>query len=139
VLEAEATGAAEQAEAGVSLSGLRVLVVDDEPLAGVGARRALSDVDVVAVTSAAEALARVRAGEHYDRILCDVMMPEMSGPELYAELGRIAPELQRRVVFMTGGAFTDSARAFVEAWHGPMIFKPFERAALRRLLHDPVA
>jgi CheY-like chemotaxis protein len=114
-------------------------VVDDEPLAGVGARRALSDVKVVAVTSAAEALERLRAGEQYDRILCDVMMPEMSGPELYAELGRIAPELQRRVVFMTGGAFTESAKAFVEGWRGPLIFKPFERAALRRLLHDPVA
>lgn len=127
------------AEAEVSLRGLRILVVDDEPLVGVTVKRALNGGEVTFVTSAAEALERVRCGETYDRILCDVMMPEMSGPELYEALGKVAPELQRRVIFMTGGTFTEGASFFVEGWRGPMIHKPFESAALRRFIHEAVA
>ena len=110
----------------MSLRGLRVLVVDDEPLVGATVERALAEGEVTFVTSAAEALERIRGGEAYDRILCDVMMPEMSGPELYEVLGRVSPEHQRRLAFMTGGAFTEGAVAFVDTWRGPMI-----RQALR--------
>jgi len=120
----------------VSLRGLRILVVDDEPLVGATVERALSEGEVTSVQSAAEALERIERGESYDRILCDVMMPEMSGPELYLALGRLAPDLQRRVVFMTGGAFTEGAQAFVNSWRGPLIHKPFESAVLRRFIYE---
>jgi CheY-like chemotaxis protein len=110
--------------------------VDDEPLVGTVVRRAVPDGEVTAVTSATEALARVQSGERFDRILCDVMMPEMSGPELYQAL---PPSLRPRVIFMTGGAFTDGGTSFIEAWRGPLLAKPFETSTLRRLLHDAIA
>jgi signal transduction histidine kinase/CheY-like chemotaxis protein len=117
------------------LPGLRVLVVDDEPLLGDVVRRAIPEVDVTSVTSAADALERLQGGARYDRILCDVMMPGMSGPELYETLPR---EVRDRVIFMTGGAFTDLGCGFVERWRGPLLMKPFESATLRRMLHAPV-
>jgi signal transduction histidine kinase len=120
-------------EVPVRLEGVRVLVVDDEPLVGTVVRRALPEGEVTAVTSASEALARVRRGEQFDRILCDVMMPEMSGPELFNAL---PPSMRPLVIFMTGGAFTHGGASFVEGWRGPLLPKPFETTALRRLLHD---
>jgi len=133
----EAEGAGEHGE--VSLAGLRVLVVDDEPLVGTTVSRALADCEIAVAAGGAEALERVRRGESWDWILCDVMMPAMSGPDLYLELARVAPHLQRRLIFMTGGAFSEGAVGFLEGWSGPVVHKPFDTPALRRLLHVPLA
>ena len=115
----------------------RLLVIDDEPLVGQMVARSLShDAQVVPTTSAREALALLRRGERFDRILCDLMMPEMSGPELHAELARTSPQLLPALIFMTGGAFTDGARRFAETWRGPLLEKPIDADALRRILHD---
>jgi CheY-like chemotaxis protein len=54
------------------------------------------------------------------------MMPVMTGMELYDELGRVAPEQRERVVFLTGGAFTASARAFLGRVPNPRLEKPFD-------------
>src|SRR5262249_31119297 len=61
----------------------RVLVVDDEPLIGSGLRMALAEHDVVTTTNPAEALAWIHDGRRFDVILCDLMMPVMSGMDLY--------------------------------------------------------
>ena len=115
----------------------RVLVIDDEPLVGQMVARALRhDAQVVPITSAREALALLQRGERFDRILCDLMMPEMSGPELHAELVRSSPQLLPTLAFMTGGAFTEGARRFAASWQGPLLEKPLDQDVLRRLLHD---
>ncbi|TMB29249.1 MAG: response regulator, partial [Deltaproteobacteria bacterium] len=58
----------------------RVLVVDDEPMVGSSIRRLLGrDHDVVVVQSGKDAVAKIAAGERYDVILCDLLMPEMTG------------------------------------------------------------
>jgi CheY-like chemotaxis protein len=122
------------------LEGLKLLVVDDEPLVGQAVSRALgSEVEVVLTTGARQALELLRGGQEFDRILCDLMMPGMSGPELHAELARVAPHQLSRMVFMTGGAFTDGARAFAEQWRGPLLEKPLDQESLRRLLQERVA
>ncbi len=109
----------------------RVLIVDDEPLVGVALSRVLgNDHDVVAVTRAAEALARIDRGERYDAILCDLMMPEVTGMELHRELTARHPDASRRVVFVTGGAFTPEARAFLDRVPNPRVDKPVDRANL---------
>ena len=85
----------------------RILVVDDEPMLGTAVRRMLSaEHEVLAVTSARDAIERVFKGERFDIILCDLMMPEVTGMDLHAELVRFAPEQAEKMVFMTGGAFT---------------------------------
>jgi CheY-like chemotaxis protein len=116
----------------VASKRVRVLVVDDEPAVGRSIQALLApEVDVVHITRAVDALAKVADGERYDAVLCDLMMPEMSGVELFFELQRRQPALARRVVFLTGGAFTDQARDFLAATVHPPLEKPFSEAALR--------
>jgi PAS domain S-box-containing protein len=113
----------------------RVLVIDDEPLVGEAVARALSDDgDVQVETEAQQALARIGAGERFDLVLCDLMMPVMTGMDLYAEVVRTAPMLAGRFVFMTGGAFTPRARAFLASVVNPCLEKPLDMGKLRSLV-----
>ena len=114
--------------------GARVLVVDDEPLVGRAVSRVLAPRHEVAVaTSGAEALALVQAGHVFDLVLCDLMMPGMSGMELYRTVSELAPDVAERFVFLTGGAFTLEADAFLSSTPVERIIKPFDSAALRLL------
>jgi len=109
----------------------RVLVVDDEPMIGRAVQLMLEDVhDVVPLVSARDALEHIARGEEYDAVVCDLMMPEMTGMDLYTELSRGWPEVARRVVFLTGGAFTPRARKFLESVPNGRLEKPFEGPAL---------
>jgi PAS domain S-box-containing protein len=109
----------------------RVLVVDDEPLIGKSVQLLLSTRhDVVPLTSAREAYDRLMSGERWDAVLCDLMMPEMTGMDLYERVEKRAPELARRMVFLTGGAFTPRARAFLERARNPRVEKPFDEETL---------
>jgi signal transduction histidine kinase len=108
----------------------RVLVLDDEPTVARSVARGLQSLhEVTVLTSAQEALRRVRAGESWDVILCDVMMPEMTAMDLEDALARDRPELVARLVYVTGGAFTDRSREFLAS--RPHLEKPAELAALR--------
>jgi signal transduction histidine kinase len=109
----------------------RILVVDDEPVVCSSLERLLaSDGEVVAITSAREAMARIREGERFDVILCDVMMPEMDAPALHSELLLFAPEQAERMVFVTGCAFTTRARDFLDQVPNERLSKPFDISAL---------
>ncbi len=113
----------------------RILVVDDEKLVVNVVRRVLSkDHEVVATMSAKEALALCVAGESFDLILCDLMMPDMTGMDLYRELSRVAPEQANRMIFLTGGAFTPTARQFLAETPKEHIEKPFDVANLRAIV-----
>jgi CheY-like chemotaxis protein len=113
----------------------RVLVVDDEPLVCASVYRVLSrQFDVAPHTSPRHALQLVRAGERFDAVLLDLMMAEMSGAAFHAELARLAPELAERTIFLTGGAFTPQARAFLDAVPNPRVQKPFDPSELVRLV-----
>lgn len=122
--------------AGVTATGRqrRILVVDDQPTLTKAIRRMLSEHEVTEVLSARDALSKIEAGERYDVILSDLIMPEMSGMDLYGALLQVAPEQVDKMVFMTGGAFTDQAKRFFERVSNPAIEKPFDRAALVALL-----
>jgi CheY-like chemotaxis protein len=113
----------------------RVLVVDDEPLVGATLGRTLAeDHEVVVTTSAREALGRLAGGERYDVILCDVMMPDITGYELYEELARYAPDQARRMIFLTGGAFTPRAQKFLGEVENKRVEKPFDAERVRGLV-----
>jgi CheY-like chemotaxis protein len=68
-----------------------------------------ADHDTVAVQSGREALARLES-DTFDVVLCDLMMPEMTGMDLYEELRERLPDCAARMVFLSGGAFTPRAR-----------------------------
>jgi signal transduction histidine kinase len=113
----------------------RVLVVDDEPMLCRAIERILgTSHHVTSVTSAKDALARIGGGERFDVILCDLMMPEMSGMDLYDEVRRSAPGQAEKFIFMSGGAFTDNSRAFLARLPNDAIDKPFKGAGLRQVV-----
>jgi signal transduction histidine kinase len=129
------------AEAKVSASEVahgrrgRILVVDDERMLGVTIQRALADEhEVTAVTTATEAYRLLEGGAEFDLILCDLMMPEMSGMDLYRHLRKLAPDQTKKFVFMTGGAFTTDASRFLAQISNPSIEKPIRASKLRSLV-----
>lgn len=118
----------------------RVLVVDDEAMMGRAVQRLLAgEHDVETTTDPPAAVARVRAGERFDVILCDLMMPGMTGMDVYEAVVAIDAEQARRMVFMTGGAFASRAVQFLERVENPRVEKPLDRAALRALIRGQLA
>jgi CheY-like chemotaxis protein len=65
-----------------------------------------------------------------------MMMPEMTGMELHAEMAKLRPRDAERFVFFTGGAFTTAARDYLDAVKNPCIEKPFDTQALRALVRE---
>jgi two-component system, NtrC family, sensor kinase len=116
----------------------RVLVIDDEAAVG----RTLSlvlepEYDVTVVTSAQEGLAELRAahrGTSFDAILCDLVMPGMSGQELFFAVQKELPEIESRFIFMTGG-YAGAEHAFRQQVQDRMFEKPFDLNLVRRALH----
>jgi CheY-like chemotaxis protein len=119
----------------------RLLVVDDEPLVARGVTRLLEgECSAESTSSAKEALERLSKGERFDLLLCDVMMPEMSGEAFFHQLATVAPDQRERVVFITGGVFTIEARAFLESLPpGRCVFKPLAAEVLRALVREQLA
>jgi CheY-like chemotaxis protein len=115
----------------------RVLVVDDSPLMARGLARALRpEHDVCTLTSARAALQRLMEHDDFDAVLCDLMMPELTGVDFHRELEQRKPELARRVLFCTGGAFTPASRDFVRRMGDRCLEKPLDLAEVRRKLAE---
>jgi len=108
----------------------KVLVVDDEALVGKSLARLLAAHEVTVLTSPLEALSRAAKGERWDVVLCDLMMPEMSGMDLEERLSEMAPDLVPHIVYLTGGAFTERSRTFLAAGR-PHLEKPVDPTVLR--------
>jgi CheY-like chemotaxis protein len=114
-------------------STLRILVVDDDSLVRTALERCLGDHQVTLADGADAAMALLDAGAQFDLILCDLMMPDMTGMELHALLRRELPEQGRRMIFLTGGVLTDEAADFVHGGH-IVVDKPFSPRRLRELV-----
>jgi signal transduction histidine kinase len=120
-----------------SRQGLGVLVLDDEEAVGKALQRLLSTRhQVTTFDRAQDALAHITSGSRFDAILCDLMMPEMSGAQFHHELERLAPEQAQRVIFMTGGAFTEETRAFLSTARNPCLDKPLDLQRLLSMLEE---
>ncbi|MCX4241099.1 hybrid sensor histidine kinase/response regulator [Paraliomyxa miuraensis] len=117
---------------------MRILVVDDEPSIGAGIKRALGGHTVEVAGSGREAIDACEANE-FDLVLCDVMMPDVSGMDVYSHISETRPDYGKRFVFMTGGAFTPKAREFLESVANEHIEKPFSIRELRTLVSKRAA
>jgi two-component system cell cycle sensor histidine kinase/response regulator CckA len=117
----------------------RVLVIDDDP----GVARTLrvmleANHEVKSVESAREGLRLLLSDQNFDIVFCDLVMPEVSGIDLYCALELNRPESTKRVVFMTGAAFTPDAERFLSRVPNPRIEKPFSLARVEQLLAQAV-
>ena len=68
----------------------------------------------------------------FDVVLCDLMMPELSGMDFYARLQQAWPSMAERVIFLTGGAVSTRAAQFLDRVPNPRLDKPFDPTVLRR-------
>jgi CheY-like chemotaxis protein len=117
----------------------RILVVDDEPMIVRAIQRLLEgEHEITLSTDPIAVVEQVRAGRRFDVILCDLMMPTMSGIDVYNAIRQMDADQARRIVFMTGGAFTERALAFLAATENARIEKPLERSTLRAAIRAAV-
>ncbi|MGH7436086.1 MAG: ATP-binding protein [Polyangiaceae bacterium] len=118
----------------------RVLIIDDDARLARSVKALLDDEhDVEVETSSPSALARLVGGERFEVVLCDLMMREMTGMDLYDKLRADKPEVARAFVFMTGGAFTARAQNFLDGVENPCLDKPFVRRELVAVIADRLA
>ena len=112
----------------------RILVIDDEPLITKILKRGLARHDVTVAGQARDALARIEQGERFDVILCDLMMPDINGIDVHEYLSQSYPSAARKMVFMTGGAFTARAKSFLSTVANEHVEKPFSMAQITDLV-----
>jgi PAS domain S-box-containing protein len=118
----------------------RILVVDDEELLLRALKRRFSgEHEVVPASCGQEARTILEHDQSFDVILCDLMMPEMTGMDLHAWLATHSPSLTARMVFVTGGAFTPMASEYLAGVPNRKLDKPLDGATLKRLVSELVA
>jgi signal transduction histidine kinase/CheY-like chemotaxis protein len=113
----------------------RALVVDDEADIA-DTIRELLEREGFDVVVASEGSAALRALDHdaFDVVLSDLRMPGVNGPEMYARLKEVHPELVDRIAFVTGDTLGASMDAFLKESGRPVLEKPFTRAGVRCLV-----
>jgi len=117
-----------------------LLVVDDEPAVLKMVARALRRMFVVhEASSGREALGMIDAGQRFDLILCDLMMPEVTGMDVLGSLREHHPELLPRFLFATGGNFSSEARTLLDQEGIEVVRKPIDVTNLRERLEGRLA
>ena len=112
---------------------MRVLLIDDDPHITRSLCTMLRDsADVVAFNEARDALRALVIDSRFDAVICDVVMPELSGTQFAAEATAIAPNIAQRLVFITGNTWLEPFRDRFAL--RPMLRKPFDVALLHRVL-----
>jgi signal transduction histidine kinase/CheY-like chemotaxis protein len=111
-----------------------ILLVDDDPLVQNSIRRTLErHHDVVIVGSGARASSILEA-EKFDIVLCDLIMPGMTGMQLFETIRARDPEQAKRFVFLTGGTSSPEARAFLLGVDNARAYKPLGADEIVRLI-----
>jgi CheY-like chemotaxis protein len=117
----------------------RILLVEDDPLVARAVRRTLSREHEVVFVEGGRAALQALAKEQFDLVMSDLMMPEMTGMDLHDELSRTHPQVAAKMVFLSGGAFTEAAREFLRRIPNPQVEKPFNPQELRALVARLIA
>lgn len=112
----------------------RILVVDDEPRVARSIARMLSGMEVLVAESGGQALDIMAKEQDLDVVLCDVMMPGLSGVDVYNAVEKTMPEVLPRLCFMTGGATIKEVADFLQRDGVRFIPKPFNKQAVEALL-----
>ncbi len=73
---------------------------------------------------------------NYDLCLIDILIPEMSGRQLYQWLLETHPQLATRVIFCTGSSMDGSIKKFLEKSGRPLLRKPFSIDELTGIVQE---
>jgi signal transduction histidine kinase/ActR/RegA family two-component response regulator len=114
-----------------------LLLVDDDSRLLRSVKRSLArEYDVETCEGAAAALALLGTGRRFDIMLCDLHMPGLTGMDFHRHVSEDFPGLERTIIFMSGGAFTPEATAFVRDCSNPSIEKPVDLAELDKVVRQ---
>ena len=116
-----------------SLSRLRILIADDEPAIVSLMRGFLGAHHIDVASSGREAITALSTTD-YDVAFCDLLMPDLTGMDVFAHLSAHHPDRTGCLVFMTGGAFTDRAKQFLATVPNEVMKKPFSLQELERIV-----
>jgi twitching motility protein PilT len=113
------------------VAGRRILVVDDDKQIRDLLVRMLerAGAQVEAVGEGRRALTEIESGK-YDLATFDILMPDISGLELYDQAVDLVPELRERVLFITGQNTEGTLRDRIASRGGRLLRKPFVAADL---------
>jgi PAS domain S-box-containing protein len=112
----------------------RLLIVDDDAAIRATMVRMLKRHEIVQAEDGGVARQILEGDQTFDAILCDMMMPNVSGMDLHAWLGEAYPDLARRLVFVTGGAYTPRAREYLSKVDNIRLDKPFDAANFKKIV-----
>ena len=115
-----------------------MLVVDDDELVARSIRRALARHDVRVSNSGREAVDLCLNG-NFEVVLCDVMMDDFSGKDVFEALKLRRPGFEERLIFITGGAYTPMAMEFLKNVQNLCLEKPFDFQKLCALIDERIA
>ncbi|MBI4542397.1 MAG: response regulator [Gemmatimonadetes bacterium] len=126
--------AAREAAAPVAAVARKLLLVDDESYILRAYGRVLGKHhEMTAALGGRQAIEVLeRTGGNFDAVVCDLMMPDVDGIDLHGWVKERFPDLEHRMIFVTGGAATLRAREFLATLSAPWLEKPFE---MEQLLH----
>jgi signal transduction histidine kinase len=116
----------------------RLLIVDDEPLVLRVLSQGLAPRWDVTCADGGAAAVRLLQGGAFDAVVCDLLMPGTSGMALAEHVAMHHPRLRPRMVFLTGGAVTPEAQAFLEGDDVSVLSKPVRLDELESRLHDTI-
>ncbi len=115
----------------------RILLIDDEPLLLKSLARMLqAHHDVSSAIGGGKGLTCLRENGSFDIIICDLMMPEVDGLHVYQTLSKEFPGLVSRLVFLSGGVFTDRMSSFLQEYQPRLLDKPVSRDALLDIINE---
>jgi len=136
---AGATGTTDQevsrADVAPSIRG-RILIIDDEAGIRAAMARLLREHETVQATSGLEAKGILQQDQSFHLILCDMMMPDLSGMDLHQWLLEFNPELAGQLIFITGGAFTPRAADYLSQVDNIRLEKPFDVARFKKIIME---
>jgi CheY-like chemotaxis protein len=117
----------------------RVLAVDNDPTILLVVHRILdSEYEVVGMTDPHNAITILMASPRFDAVLCDFLMPVLSGQEFYEKLRSSVPSIAPRVIFITGAVSLPDAQVFLSSIPNAVLEKPFTRRALRDVVRKVI-
>ena len=119
--------------------GQVMLIDDDEELLEVLQEVVSIRHDCVGFINARAALDVLKDNKTFDCIICDLMMPKMSGLQFHKAIAEHAPYYLNRIIFLTGGSFTAETDIFIKSPDIVYCEKPVDTRALLGAIQKRVA
>ncbi len=115
----------------------QILLVDDDPMVLKLMRRMLEGQgQITSVLGGSDAMKLIdQHGKLFDIIISDFNMPQISGSDLYHHAAKHYPGLERRFIFVTGGAELPWAKTFLITAGNPVLEKPFQLKDILKMIH----